>query len=112
MSQISFCRESFNEGDSDMISNSVSTLRMMITPRMVDKQYTQTIKELDEEFEREYKEKLASYEREIRSCKCPDVFPRPSSKPDSDYWKKVFVACHALFERKKLLLKPAGEESL
>ena len=112
--QIEVCRIALNHGDPIEVMNAVESLQTLITPNMLDDTFMAQLEGADEEWKEELKKRKRQYERELRSSArgCPDLVEKPNEKPGIDHWKKVYMICLGLFERKGLMLKVTVEDQL
>jgi hypothetical protein len=112
--QVDVVREAFNVGDPVSVMNSVEALQLLLTRRMVDEEFLANLQGLDDAWQKELKTKKKEYERATYEARrgCPDLVEKPSTKPGLDHWKRVFVVCISLMERKGLGLRIETEEAL
>jgi|GEM_PF-3799935 hypothetical protein len=112
--QIEVCRQALNRGDPVEVMNAVESLNTLITPAMEDDTFLTELQGADDDWKKELKKRRRAYELKLVAAHggCPDVVQKPHEKPGIDHWKKVYMICLSLFERKGLMLKVDVEDEI
>lgn len=112
--QINVCRKAFNLGDLTEIMNDVESLYLIITPAMEDERFIADLIVLKEDWKKQQAEqkKIFLARLKLAGRGCPDLVPKPSQKPNIQYFKKMFMIACALFERKNLMLKVSVDDDI
>ena len=87
--------------------NAVESLNTLITPNMEDDQFLTELQGADDDWKKEQRKAAKKYERDIMAANggCPDLISKPNAKPGIDHWKRIYMICLSLFERKGLMLR-------
>lgn len=112
--QIEECRKAFNRGNALEIRYAVEGLTMLMTPNMADDEFMEDITAFDDAWKAERKKRdrefMAARNRASRGC--PDIIEHPPKNPPTDHWRKAFMSCMALCERKGLMLKKETNDAI
>jgi hypothetical protein len=112
--QVRVCLDNFNIGDRDGLERSLKALFALITPRIQDAEFRETIAALDEEWTKAIAEKELVRKKKVHQLRngAPDLVPPVDKKPDMNHLGRQLYTVLSLLERKKLGLRAEVEESV
>lgn len=113
--QIQKCMDAFNDNNIDYVRSSVELLKDTLwTPDFSDGEFDTDILDLDDDWKRQRKVEERRYRREFEQCRdgCPDLVEPPRSQPDALFYKKMYMACIRLCERKGITWRQKKTDSI